>query len=115
MALVETLITQIADQALREAIALEVAETGITCNAICPDWVRTELVEAQIRARAAAGGIHIEQAAYDLLADKQPAKRFVTPGQIGEITGLPVFRRGEQHDRRRAVGRRRLDGAVTAP
>jgi 3-hydroxybutyrate dehydrogenase len=70
---------------LTKVVALETAETGITCNAICPGWVRTELVEAQIRARAAAGGVDVEAAAYDLLAEKQPSKRFVTPEQIGEI------------------------------
>jgi 3-hydroxybutyrate dehydrogenase len=70
---------------LTKVVALETAETGITCNAICPGWVRTELVEAQIRARAQAGGVDIEAAAYDLLSEKQPSKRFVTPEQIGEI------------------------------
>jgi 3-hydroxybutyrate dehydrogenase len=70
---------------LTKVVALETAETGITCNAICPGWVRTELVEAQIRARATANAMDIEAAAYDLLAEKQPSKRFVTPEQIGEI------------------------------
>jgi 3-hydroxybutyrate dehydrogenase len=70
---------------LTKVVALETAETGITCNAICPGWVRTELVEAQIRARAAAGAVDIEAAAYDLLSEKQPSRHFVTPEQIGEI------------------------------
>ena len=70
---------------LTKVVALETAETGITCNAICPGWVRTELVEAQIRNRAATNGVDIEAAAYDLLAEKQPSKQFVTPEQIGEI------------------------------
>jgi 3-hydroxybutyrate dehydrogenase len=70
---------------LTKVVALETAETGITCNAICPGWVRTELVEAQIRARATANDMDIEEAAYDLLAEKQPSKHFVTPEQIGEI------------------------------
>ena len=70
---------------LTKVVALETAGAGITCNAICPGWVRTELVDAQIRARATAGSIEVEQAAYELLAEKQPSRRFVIPEQIGEI------------------------------
>lgn len=68
--------------------ALETAEEPITVNAICPGWVRTPLVEKQIEALAERNGCSIEQAARDLLSEKQPSKSFVTPEQIG---GLAVF------------------------
>jgi 3-hydroxybutyrate dehydrogenase len=71
---------------LTKVVALECAETGITCNAICPGWVLTPLVQKQIDARAAAQGVAVEQAGRDLLSEKQPSKRFTTPEQIGELT-----------------------------
>jgi 3-hydroxybutyrate dehydrogenase len=70
---------------LTKVVALETAETGITCNAICPGWVLTPLVQRQIDARAAAGGVPVEEAGRDLLAEKQPSKRFTTPEQIGAL------------------------------
>ncbi|MCF8980576.1 MULTISPECIES: 3-hydroxybutyrate dehydrogenase [Pseudomonas syringae group] len=65
---------------LTKVIALETASTQITCNAICPGWVLTPLVQQQIDKR---GGT--EQARYDLLAEKQPSLDFVTPQQLGEL------------------------------
>ena len=47
---------------LTKTVALETAKTGITCNAICPGWVLTPLVQKQIDARAAREGIPVEQA-----------------------------------------------------
>ncbi len=73
---------------LTKVVALENAQSGITCNAICPGWVRTPLVERQIEARAAANGQTVEQASYDLLIEKQPSARFTTVDQLG---GLAVF------------------------
>jgi 3-hydroxybutyrate dehydrogenase len=67
---------------------LETAESGITCNAICPGWVLTPLVQKQIDARATKKGIDTTQATLDLLAEKQPTRRFTTVEQIG---GLVVF------------------------
>lgn len=69
---------------LTKVIALENAGSGITCNAICPGWVRTPLVEAQIKALAQKNGIDIEAAAKELLMEKQPSLQFVTPTQLGE-------------------------------
>ncbi|MFH1806498.1 MAG: 3-hydroxybutyrate dehydrogenase [Pseudomonadota bacterium] len=69
---------------LTKVTALETAETGITANAICPGWVRTELVERQIEAKAKEGGISIEEAATALVSDKHPSRQFVTPEQIGQ-------------------------------
>ncbi len=70
---------------LTKVVALENAETGITCNAICPGWVLTPLVERQIEARAAAQGVTVAEAGRDLLAEKQPSKQFTTPEQIGDL------------------------------
>ncbi|MNO45199.1 D-beta-hydroxybutyrate dehydrogenase [compost metagenome] len=69
---------------LTKTVALETATTPITCNAICPGWVLTPLVQKQIDARIAAGA-GPDQARHDLLAEKQPSVEFVTPEQIGEL------------------------------
>jgi 3-hydroxybutyrate dehydrogenase len=70
---------------LTKTVALETATTGITCNAICPGWVLTPLVQQQIDARATREGIPVEQAKSDLLAEKQPSGEFATPEQIGAL------------------------------
>ena len=70
---------------LTKVVALETAGTGVTCNAICPGWVRTELIETQIRARAEALSVTVEEGAIALLSEKQPSKAFVMPDQIGQI------------------------------
>lgn len=76
---------------MTKVVGLETAETGITCNAICPGWVLTPMVQKQIDDRAAAGGTK-EDAARELLIEKQPSARFTTTGQIGAMT---VFLCGE--------------------
>ena len=63
---------------------METAGSGITCNAVCPGWVLTPLVERQIESRAAERGVSIEAARRDLLGEKQPSGQFVTPAQIGD-------------------------------
>ena len=70
---------------LTKAVALETATTGVTVNAICPGWVLTPLVQKQVDARAAAGGISNEEAKKQLLAEKQPSLQFTTPEQLGEL------------------------------
>jgi 3-hydroxybutyrate dehydrogenase len=70
---------------LTKATALETAQTGVTCNAICPGWVLTALVQKQVDARAAAGKISNEAAKKALLMEKQPSGEFVTPEQLGEL------------------------------
>lgn len=66
-----------------KTLALETARTGITCNAICPGWVLTPLVQQQIDKRIAEGA-EPEQARAQLLAEKQPSGEFVTPQQLGK-------------------------------
>ena len=68
---------------LTKVVALETARTGITCNAICPGWARTPLVERQLEVRAAQEGVSLERATQDLLREKQPSMRFVEPNDIG--------------------------------
>ncbi|MDD4616638.1 MAG: 3-hydroxybutyrate dehydrogenase, partial [Alphaproteobacteria bacterium] len=70
---------------LTKVVALETAGTGVTCNAICPGWVLTPLVQKQIDAIAAREGLNNEQASIKLLEEKQPSKQFVTPEQIGKL------------------------------
>ena len=71
---------------LTKVAALETAQTNITCNAICPGWVLTPLVEKQIRERASREKISVDQAKTELLSEKQPSHDFATPEQIGELT-----------------------------
>jgi 3-hydroxybutyrate dehydrogenase len=67
---------------------MECADTGVTCNAICPGWVLTPLVQRQIEDRAKAANISVDKAKRDLLAEKQPQLQFTTPEQIA---GLALF------------------------
>lgn len=70
---------------LTKVVALENAKQNITCNAICPGWVLTPLVQKQIEDKAAKEGISVEQASDELLSEKQPNGRFATPEEIGEL------------------------------
>jgi len=70
---------------LTKVVALETAGTGITCNAICPGWVQTPLVEVQIRARAEQLGTDFAAGAKSLLAEKQPSGQFVQVEHIGQL------------------------------
>lgn len=65
--------------------ALETAQSGVTCNAICPGWVLTPLVQIQVDARASQQNLSIEEAKKSLLAEKQPSGEFVTPEQLGAL------------------------------
>src|SRR5882724_3086418 len=77
---------------LTKTVALETAEQGITCNAICPGYVLTPLVEAQIDSQAKAHGISREQVIRDVLLAQQPNKRFATVEELGALT---VFLAGD--------------------
>jgi 3-hydroxybutyrate dehydrogenase len=70
---------------LTKVTALETAEQGITCNAICPGYVYTPLVETQIEGQARAHGIAREQVIRDVLLAQQPTRRFATVEELGAL------------------------------
>ena len=83
-----------------KVVALETATTGITCNAICPGWVLTPLVQKQIDARAAQAKLDNEAAKRSLLGEKQPSLEFVTTEQLG---AMAVFLSSPAADQIRGV------------
>ncbi|MGZ5848377.1 MAG: 3-hydroxybutyrate dehydrogenase [Ramlibacter sp.] len=70
---------------MTKVVALETATTGVTCNAICPGWVLTPLVQKQVDAKAAANGWSNEEATRRLLGEKEPSMQFTTPEELGEL------------------------------
>jgi 3-hydroxybutyrate dehydrogenase len=70
---------------LTKVTALENATTGVTCNAICPGWVLTPLVQKQVDAKSAALGLSNEEATKLLLGEKEPSMQFTTPDELGEL------------------------------
>jgi 3-hydroxybutyrate dehydrogenase len=85
---------------LTKVVALETATTGVTCNAICPGWVLTPLVQIQVDARAARDSLSQEEAKKALLREKQPSMQFVTTEQLA---GLAVFMCSPAADQVRGV------------
>ena len=73
---------------LTKTVALETAEAGITCNAVCPGYVWTPLVEQQIDDQAKSHGLRREQVIRDVLLAKQPNKRFATVEEIGALVAF---------------------------
>src|SRR5918999_537530 len=71
-----------------KTVALEVAETGITVNAVCPGYVLTSLVEKQIPDTARARGISREAVIRDVLLAAQPTKKFVTVDEVAALTAF---------------------------
>lgn len=69
---------------LTKSVALEVARTGVTCNAICPGFVRTPLAEAQVKPLAEKHGVSEEKALTDYLLERQPTKKWVEVEEIAE-------------------------------
>ncbi|PZQ59262.1 MAG: 3-hydroxybutyrate dehydrogenase [Variovorax paradoxus] len=106
--------TRLAIPAMREANwgrVINIASAhGVTCNAICPGWVLTPLVQKQIDDRAAREGISVAQAQIDLLSEKQPSLQFTTVDQLG---GLAVFLCSPAADQVRGVAWQ-MDGGWTA-
>jgi 3-hydroxybutyrate dehydrogenase len=70
---------------LTKVVAMETANVGVTCNAICPGWVLTALVQQQIDARAKASGTSVKDEAIKLLSEKQPMLEFTKPESIGAL------------------------------
>ena len=70
---------------LTKVTALENATSGVTCNAICPGWVLTPLVQKQVDAKAVALGVSNEEAKKLLLGEKEPSMQFTTPEELGEL------------------------------
>jgi 3-hydroxybutyrate dehydrogenase len=73
---------------LTKVVALETARTGVTCNAICPGWVLTPLVQKQIDDIAVREGLSGDEARARLLGEKQPSLEFATPDQIGALAAF---------------------------
>ena len=73
---------------LTKVTALETATSGVTCNAICPGWVLTPLVQKQVDAKAAALGLSNEDAKKQLLGEKEPSMQFTTPEELGELAAF---------------------------
>ena len=71
---------------LTKVVAMENANAGVTCNAICPGWVLTPLVQQQIDARAKASGKSVHEEEIALLSEKQPMHQFTKPESIGALT-----------------------------
>jgi 3-hydroxybutyrate dehydrogenase len=70
---------------LTKVTALETARTGVTCNALCPGWVLTPLVQRQVDLRAERDGATNAEATSSLLMEKQPSGEFVAPEQIAAM------------------------------
>jgi 3-hydroxybutyrate dehydrogenase len=77
---------------LTKVAALETARIGITCNAICPGYVKTPLVEGQIKDQAKSRGISEKDVVHDVILESQPTKKFVGLDEVGALT---VFLAGD--------------------
>ncbi|MBA1148842.1 3-hydroxybutyrate dehydrogenase [Ectothiorhodospiraceae bacterium WFHF3C12] len=73
---------------LTKVVALENADQGVTCNAICPGWVETPLIQKQIDKIAEEQGLSNEDAKVELVRHKQPSRQFVQPEQIGALAAF---------------------------
>jgi 3-hydroxybutyrate dehydrogenase len=71
---------------MTKVAAIELANDGITVNAICPGWVLTPLVQKQLEDRAGRTGQSVGQVTHDFVTEKQPMAQFSTPAQIGALT-----------------------------
>ena len=73
---------------LTKSVALEVAKLNITCNAICPGFVRTPLAEAQVKPLADKHGVTEEAALRDFLLERQPSKRWI---EVEEVAAAALY------------------------
>lgn len=95
---------------LTKATALDAAGSGVTCNAVCPGWVLTALVQKQVDALAEREGLDQETAKTRLVSEKMPGSQFVTPEQLA---GLTLFLCGPHADQMSGASLP-VDGAWTA-
>lgn len=95
---------------LTKSVALELAESSITCNAICPGYVHTPLVENQIESQAKAHGLSRERVIREVILAAQPTRRFV---EVEEVAALAVFLCG-QNTRSITGASLAIDGGWTA-
>jgi 3-hydroxybutyrate dehydrogenase len=95
---------------LTKAVALENAERDLTANCVCPGWVETPLVRAQIRRRAEENGTDYETESLKLVAEKHPNKRFGTPESVADAVGYFAAR----HNRFTTGTHLAVDGGWTA-
>jgi 3-hydroxybutyrate dehydrogenase len=95
---------------LTKTVALEVAEEGVTCNAICPGYVKTPLVEHQIADQAKARNMTPEQVMRDVILDAQPTKKFV---EFDQLAGLMLYLVSDQGASVNGAGLS-IDGGWTA-
>ncbi|MCK1420187.1 MULTISPECIES: 3-hydroxybutyrate dehydrogenase [unclassified Bradyrhizobium] len=86
---------------LTKVVSSETARTGVTCNAICPGWVLTPLVERQIEARAIRERVSLAIAQAEMLSASQPSGQFVKPEQVA---GMVLFLCSPDADEVRGVG-----------
>lgn len=86
---------------LTKVISSETARTAVTCNAVCPGWVLTPLVERQIEAKATEAGVDVATAATNLVSASHPSGRFVQPDHVA---GLVSFLCSPDADEVRGVG-----------
>jgi 3-hydroxybutyrate dehydrogenase len=93
-----------------KAVALETAQSNITVNAVCPGWVRTDLIQKQIELRAGQTNVSVEAAARDLLREKQPSLQFVGVDQLADVI---IFLASDAASQIRGVALP-VDGAWTA-
>jgi 3-hydroxybutyrate dehydrogenase len=86
---------------LTKVVSSETARTGVTCNAVCPGWVLTPLVQRQIEARAARDGVDLVTAERELVSASHPSGQFVKPEQVA---GLISFLCSPDAEEVRGVG-----------
>lgn len=86
---------------LTKVVSAEIAKAAVTCNAVCPGWVLTPLVERQIEARASRDGVDFATAATEMVSASHPSGQFVTPEQVA---GLVSFLCSSDADEVRGVG-----------
>jgi 3-hydroxybutyrate dehydrogenase len=85
---IDYVTTKTALLGLTRAVAVEIADTDITCNAICPGTLPTPAIESRIARMAQEQGVSVEQATRDYLADRQPGGRFIP---IETVAGLVAY------------------------